>query len=148
VAGETAISVNLTADPETRFTATSGTDDPGPCTPAPSALDAPGFYAYVPETLCPGPDPGADWQRYGWCCRDCAAAAHLAWCANHLPGNDPRRTRLAGLRRAGFTPLVASDLAMSGGYDPDEWGCTQCGAAHFGTPPEDGMCRDCREHGR
>jgi hypothetical protein len=123
-------------------------DAPVPFTLTAEALDALGFYAYVPPGLCPGPDPGADWQKTGWCCRDCAAAAHLAWCANHLPGCDPRRTRLAALRHAGFTPIVASDLAMSGGYDPDEWGCTQCGAAHFGTPPDDGLCRDCREHGR
>jgi rubrerythrin len=27
---------------------------------------------------------------------------------------------------------------------PDEWGCGQCGAARFGTPPEDGLCPACR----
>lgn len=27
---------------------------------------------------------------------------------------------------------------------PGEWGCDQCGAAFFGTPPEDGLCPACR----
>ena len=27
---------------------------------------------------------------------------------------------------------------------PGEWGCDQCGAAWFGTPPEDGLCPACR----
>lgn len=35
----------------------------------------------IPE--CPGEDPGADWREMGWCCHDCAALAHLAWCPNH-----------------------------------------------------------------
>jgi NTP pyrophosphatase (non-canonical NTP hydrolase) len=36
------------------------------------------------------------------------------------------------------------------GPGPDEWGCERCGAAYFGTPPEGGMCPDCRaaENGR
>jgi hypothetical protein len=25
-----------------------------------------------------------------------------------------------------------------------EWSCDQCGAAFFGTPPEDGLCLACR----
>ena len=31
-----------------------------------------------------------------------------------------------------------------------EWGCERCGAAYFGTPPDDGLCLACRagEHGR
>jgi NTP pyrophosphatase (non-canonical NTP hydrolase) len=39
------------------------------------------------------------------------------------------------------------DTAESG---PDEWACEQCGAAWFGSAPEDRLCPDCRagEHGR
>jgi len=28
-------------------------------------------------------DPAADWQEQGWCCRECAITAHLAWCEEH-----------------------------------------------------------------
>jgi NTP pyrophosphatase (non-canonical NTP hydrolase) len=36
------------------------------------------------------------------------------------------------------------------GTGPGEWGCERCGAAWFGTPPEDGLCPACRarEDGR
>lgn len=61
----------LTADAPVPFTLTPK---------AHAALDAP-----YTAPLCPGDDPGADWQEMGWCCRDCAAAAHLAWCPDH-PG--------------------------------------------------------------
>jgi hypothetical protein len=27
---------------------------------------------------------------------------------------------------------------------PGEWGCDQCGAAYFGTPPGGGLCPPCR----
>ena len=27
---------------------------------------------------------------------------------------------------------------------PDEWACERCGAAWFGTPPDDGLCAACR----
>ena len=27
---------------------------------------------------------------------------------------------------------------------PGEWACRRCGAAYFGTPPEDGLCHGCR----
>ena len=27
---------------------------------------------------------------------------------------------------------------------PGEWACDQCGAAWFGTPPDDGLCPACR----
>ena len=27
------------------------------------------------------------------------------------------------------------------------WACERCGAAYFGTPPEDGRCPGCRGHG-
>ena len=30
------------------------------------------------------------------------------------------------------------------GPGPGEWGCQRCGAAYFGTPPEDGLCPACR----
>ena len=33
------------------------------------------------------------------------------------------------------------------GTGPAEWGCQRCGAAWFGTPPDDGLCPACREHG-
>ena len=49
---------------------------PGSTRPGPVPAD------YV-IPLCPGDDPGADWQQMGWCCRDCAALAHTAWCPNH-----------------------------------------------------------------
>ena len=29
----------------------------------------------------------------------------------------------------------------------DQWACGHCGAAYFGTPPGDGLCPGCREHG-
>jgi hypothetical protein len=37
--------------------------------------------------------------------------------------------------------------ATSDGPEPGEWACQQCGAAWFGTPPEDGRCPDCRPDG-
>ncbi len=30
---------------------------------------------------------------------------------------------------------------------PGEWGCNRCGAAFFGTPPDDGLCLACRAQG-
>ena len=30
------------------------------------------------------------------------------------------------------------------GSGPEEWACAQCGAGYFGTPPDDGLCPDCR----
>jgi NTP pyrophosphatase (non-canonical NTP hydrolase) len=36
------------------------------------------------------------------------------------------------------------------GTGPDGWACQRCGAAYFGTPPEDGLCPAChaQEDGR
>ena len=28
-------------------------------------------------------DPAADWAELGWCCRECAITAHLAWCQEY-----------------------------------------------------------------
>ena len=73
------------------------------------------YTGYVPP-LCPGADPGADWQEMGWCCHTCAAIAHLAWCPNH-----------------------------PGPTGPDAWACQRCAEGWFGPPPEDGLCAACRE---
>lgn len=92
-------------------------DTPIPFTLTPkahAALDAP-----YTAPLCPGDDPGADWQEMGWCCRECAALAHLAWCPNHPPADDE--------------PVTA-----------DSWSCGICGAAYFGTPPDDALCDERR----
>jgi NTP pyrophosphatase (non-canonical NTP hydrolase) len=34
-----------------------------------------------------------------------------------------------------------------GGIPAGEWACSQCGAAFFGTPPEDGQCAGCEPAG-
>lgn len=63
---------------------------------------------YVPP-ICPGADPGADWQEMGWCCRDCAALAHVAWCPNHdrpAEGNPPVMTT----QQPENTPRATIDL--------------------------------------
>lgn len=42
-------------------------------------------------------DPAADWREQGWCCRECAITAHLAWCQEHglrCGGNPPRATEV------------------------------------------------------
>jgi hypothetical protein len=44
--------------------------------------------------------------------------------------------RLRGLLNAGAVD----------GPGRSEWGCARCGAAYFGTPPDDGLCTDCRDN--
>ncbi len=55
-----------------------------------------------------------------------------------------------------LTPLAYAALAvdepgpveaapLTGEHPPaDEWSCQTCGAAYFGTRPDDGRCGDCR----
>jgi hypothetical protein len=104
-------------------------------------MSAPG---YVPP-LCPGPDPGADWQEMGWCCHTCAALAHLAWCPNHPgPGGGEPRNLLTTHPPASPVMICGcgyDDCAACAGY---AWACTACGRAYFGTPPEHGLCPPCQ----
>jgi hypothetical protein len=95
--------------------------------------------------MCPGDDPGADWQQMGWCCRECAAMAHVAWCPNHDPDEPVPFTltpkALAFLGRT--APGRHEGTAIIDG--PDGWACGRCGFAWFGPVPDDGLCRNCRD---
>jgi rubrerythrin len=50
-------------------------------------------------------------------------------------------TSLQDQLSARFARLLARTGTAPG---PGQWGCDQCGAAFFGTPPEDGLCPACR----
>jgi hypothetical protein len=63
---------------------------------------------------------------------------------------------LAAVRAAGTVPdpdqpipftLTPKARALLDQVPDGQWACEQCGAAYFGTPPEDGLCPGCREHG-
>ena len=43
-----------------------------------------------------------------------------------------------------LTPQAYAALGTATPPGPGEWGCDQCGAAFFGTPPDDGLCPPCR----
>jgi hypothetical protein len=43
-----------------------------------------------------------------------------------------------------LTPKAHAELDSDSPPGPGEWGCDQCGAAFFGTPPGDGLCPACR----
>ena len=65
----------------------------------------------------------------------------------HRPGRRPRRRRRWTMTTSTVTGTPKAPALRPG---PDEWACEQCGAACFGTPPEDGLCPACRagEDGR
>lgn len=97
--------------------------------------------------MCPGTDPGADWQEMGWCCRECAAMAHVAWCPNHDP-DEPVPLTLTPKALA-FLDLTPHPVTQFGAiaYDNSEgWACGRCGFAWFGPVPDDGLCRNCRDN--
>ncbi len=54
---------------------------------------------------------------------------------------DSAETSLQAHLSARFARLLARIHTAPG---PGEWGCEQCGAAFFGTLPEDGLCPACR----
>ena len=113
---------------------------------------------------CPGDDPGADWQEMGWDTHDNAAAAHVAWCPNHssywangpaamlaifLQQLDPDEPVPLTLTPRGYAALV-DDPGPAGAVPlvddlADEWSCETCGAAYFGTPPDDALCARCHD---
>jgi hypothetical protein len=39
---------------------------------------------------------------------------------------------------------LLSTATPAAALGPGEWGCDQCGAAFFGTPPGDGLCPPCQ----
>jgi len=111
------------------------------------------YTGYVPP-LCPGADPGADWQEMGWCCHDCAAIAHLAWCPNHPTGTGPDQPVPYTLTPKADAALDHpqgpvmhcgcgyADCSTCTGYG---WACLTCARAFFGTRPEHGQCPGCQE---
>jgi hypothetical protein len=68
------------------------------------------------------------------------------------PKIDDALTLLAAVRAADpdqpvpFT-LTPKAHALLDELPDDQWACGRCGAAWFGTPPGDGRCPGCREHG-
>ena len=118
----------------------------------------------TPPLMCPGPDPAPDWREQGWCCRECAALSHLAWCPLHgtpnetFAGTDDRPVPFtlapkahAALEHAAGAPAAGAGPVMDCGCGYDDcsvcagygWACLRCGLAFFGTPPEHGLCLAC-----
>jgi hypothetical protein len=113
--------------------------------------------------MCPGDDPGADWQEMGWDSHDNAALAHVAWCPNH-PGywkNGPAvmwEIFLQQLDPDEAVPLTLTPKAVALldltthpvtqfgvlAESSDGWACGRCGFGWFGPVPDDGRCPDCR----
>ena len=106
-------------------------------------------------------------DRYAWPVPSPADTARaLAGISGDLwrglpPKIDDALTVLAAVRAADATPdpdqpipftltpkahAALGDPALSGAA-PGEWGCGRCGAAYFATPPGDGLCPGCRDHG-
>jgi len=70
----------------------------------------------TPPLMCPGPGPAADWREQGWCCRECTALSHLAWCPLHGTPNET----FAGTndRPAPFTLTFQAPTAPGDGQPP------------------------------
>jgi hypothetical protein len=45
-----------------------------------------------------------------------------------------------------LTPKACGVLGGGPGPRDGEWACGACGDAFFSTPPDDGMCPDCRDY--
>jgi hypothetical protein len=117
--------------------------------------------------ICPGADPGADWQEMGWDSHANAALAHVAWCPNHpgywkngpavmweifLQQLDPDEPVPLTLPPRGYAALVDDPGPVEAvpvvDGSADEWSCETCGAAYFGARPDDGLCGSCRAGAR
>jgi hypothetical protein len=101
--------------------------------------------------MCPGDDPGADWQEMGWDSHASAAMTHVAWCSNHPGYWKNGGTAMWEIFLQQLDPgepvpltLTAKALALLDSAPEDQWACQRCGDGFFGSPPGDGLCPGCR----
>ncbi len=105
---------------------------------------------WIPWAAPDDTDPASAWDhgRYiGICDGDWHGTTEppAALWAFLAAARDDVLTLAAEVRRLRAAPGTAR--ATGAVPRPGEWGCLRCGAAWFGTPPDDGLCPACRAAG-